>query len=123
MTTDLIAQYLDLVLNGASPDDPGLDALLVRMTPEEVQQVQATLIAKYIKTLPPPQNAGAPAPPDATKLDFVGLAIEFVRRGARPGDARIEAMLAAMSRDELQRGRRAIGELWLQAEPITGWPN
>jgi hypothetical protein len=115
--SDLVSECVQLVLTG---HDPKLFALLGQMTPQEVQQVQATLIAEYIKTLPPPPNASAP--PDATKLDFVGLCIEIVRRGARPDDPRLSAMLRLMTDDERERGRKALGELWL-AQLITGPPN
>lgn len=116
--TDLLAQYLDLVF--ARPTDPRLEVLLAQLTPEQVQQAQEKLIAAYVKVLPPlPPNA--PTLPGAS--DFVGLYLEIVRRGAKVDDPRLAAMLDAMSPDELQRARRAIGELWLRSGPITGAPN
>jgi hypothetical protein len=115
--TDLLAQYLDLVF--AKPTDPRLEVLLAQLTPEQVRQAQEMLIAAYVKVLPPlPPNA--PTLPEAS--DFVGLYLEIVRRGARVADPRLAAMLSVMSRDELRRSQRAIGELWLE-QLITGPPN
>ena len=120
MTPDLVARYCHLVIvDGAMPDDERLGALRAAMTPEEVEWAMERLIAAYIKTLPA-LPADAPTLPDAT--DFIGLYLEIIRRGAGPDDPRVTAMLSLMSRDELHRGQRAIGELWL-AQPITGPPN
>ena len=64
---DLVAEYLELVRNGAGPYDPRLFALFERMTSEEVQRVKEGLIAECIRTLPPaPTNSGAPCSISAT---------------------------------------------------------
>jgi hypothetical protein len=119
----LSAAYVRIVLGGAQFEDGRLDFLRRIMTDAELELAKQRLGAAYLKTLPPPPtNTGAPTP-DVTEIDFVGLYLEIIRRGARPDDPRLAAMLDVMTDEQLEQGRKALGELWLQAEPVPAKAN
>ena len=116
---DYVAEYLQLVMDGARPGDPRLFALFEQMTPQEVRRVKEGLIAEYVRTLPPaPTNSGAPCSISATctSSSFAAARGPMTRRTQA-------ASMDMMSDEELARSKAAIAELWLMAEPPPARPN
>jgi hypothetical protein len=55
--------------------------------------------------------------------DLVDLYLELALSGAKADDPRLVALMAAMSPEQLERGKEAIGELLLRHEPLPAKPN